>query len=75
MFDLTERWIFQNGELVRYEQLSDKIRLGRKQAKFASLFSQEVFDTYNEMGYYYLSNVYYFDKERRTKHMSREALA
>lgn len=38
------------------------------------MFSEEVFDTYNDMGYYYLSNKATFDEKRNIKFMTKEAL-
>lgn len=75
MHNLLDRWIMPNGYLVDSEQLYDKDKLGRKQILFTRMFSQEVFDTYNDMGYYYLSNSARVDSARRITFMTKEALS
>ena len=72
MHNLLDRWILPNGYLVDSEMLYDKIRLGRKQVLFTRMFNQEVFDAYNDMGYYYLSNSAHVDHVRRITFMTRE---
>ena len=49
--------------------------MGRKQILFTRMFTQEVFDTYNDMGYYYLSNSARVDSVRKITFMTREALS
>lgn len=71
MHNLLDRWILPNGYLVDSEQLNDKIKLGKKQVLFTRMFSQEVFDTYNDMGYFYLSNSARVDSVRRITFMTK----
>lgn len=45
-----------------------------KQLLFTRMFSEEVFDSFNDMGYFYLSNKATFDAKRNIKFTTKEAL-
>jgi hypothetical protein len=49
-------------------------RLKRKQDIFTSMFNYKVFDTYNDMKYYYLSNKANIDKNRNIYFRTKEQL-
>jgi hypothetical protein len=52
LIDHSERWIDQNGILM--EVIDDRLR--RKQDVFINMFNKDVFDAWNDMRYFYLSN-------------------
>lgn len=73
MFDLYDMWIDRNGYLIDSDKLS-RAELATKQALFTQMFNKDVFDSYNDMGYFYLSNTATVDKVRRIRFMTREQL-
>lgn len=73
MFDLSDMWINRSGYLIDSEKLSRQ-ELAVKQALFTTMFNKDVFDTYNDMGYFYLSNTSTFDQVRKIRFMTREQL-
>lgn len=73
MFELSDRWIDKNGRLIESHKLSHP-KLATKQTLFTDMFNTEVFDSYNDMGYFYLSNTAHVDKVRNIRFMTREQL-
>lgn len=55
MFDLLDIWINKKGYLIESEKLKRQ-ELAVKQSVFVDMFNTKVFDTYNDMAYFYLSN-------------------
>ena len=55
MYDLVDIWINQKGYLIPAEKLKRQ-NLALKQTMMADMFNPKVFDTYNDMAYFYLSN-------------------
>lgn len=55
MFDLQDIWINKKGYLIQAEKLKRQ-NLAVKQSMFVDMFNTKVFDTYNDMSYFYLSN-------------------
>ena len=48
------------------------VRLRRKQDVFATMFNKDVFDAYNDMKYFYLSNKATMDKARNIYFRTKE---
>ena len=70
LFNNDERWIDHEGILLEVED----DRLQRKQDMFAVMFNKDVFDAWNDMQYYYLSNKATVDKARNILFRTKEAL-
>ena len=68
--DNSERWIDFDGILLEVEDE----RLRRKQDVFANMFNKYVFDSWNDMRYFYLSNKANLDKARNIFFRTREEL-
>lgn len=68
--DNAERWIEFDGVLP---QVTDD-RLKRKQDMFANMFTTQVFDSYNDMQYFYLSNKARVDHDRNIDFRTKERL-
>lgn len=68
--DNRERWIDNEGILLDV----DDLRLKRKQDVFANLFNKDVFDAWNDMRYFYLSNKANLDKARNIFFRTKEEL-
>ena len=66
--DNEERWIDPEGILM---DVHDE-RLKRKQDLFANMFNKEVFDAFNDMRYFYLSNKANLDKTRNIYFRTKE---
>ena len=66
--DNSERWIDFDGILLEVED----VRLRRKQDVFANMFNKYVFDSWNDMRYFYLSNKANLDKARNIFFRTRE---
>ncbi len=71
MFDLLDMWIYRDGRLVQPHKLKRPLELAVKQTLFTSMFNKDVFDEYNDMGYFYLSNTATVDKVRRITFMTK----
>jgi len=65
-----ERWIEIDGSLPDVGE----VKLRRKQDLFVSLFNESVFDSYNDMQYYYLSNKANIDHKRNIYFRTKEDL-
>jgi len=70
LFNNDERWIDHEGVLLEVE---DEM-LRRKQDMFALMFNKDVFDSWNDMQYYYLSNKANIDRARNILFRTKEAL-
>jgi len=68
--DNGERWIDPEGILLDV----DDYRLKRKQDIFANMFNKDVFDSFNDMRYFYLSNKANLDKKRNIYFRTKEEL-
>lgn len=68
--DNSERWINPEGELP---EVTDD-RLLRKQDMFTNMFNNRVFDEFNDMQYYYLSNKAHVDHGRNIYFRNKEQL-
>ena len=66
--DNSERWIDFDGILLEVED----VRLRRKQDVFANMFNKDVFDAWNDMKYFYLSNKANLDKARNIYFRTKE---
>ena len=70
---MKDKWIEEDGDLTAFDKLARQ-ELATKQILFTKMFSEEVFNTFNDMGYYYLSNRATIDEKRNIKFMTKEAL-
>jgi hypothetical protein len=68
--DSSDRWINPEGELP---DVTDD-RLVRKQDMFTNMFNTRVFDEFNDMQYYYLSNKAHVDHTRNIQFRNKEQL-
>jgi hypothetical protein len=68
--DNSERWIDADGILLDVEDE----RLKKKQDVFINLFNKDVFDAWNDMRYFYLSNKANLDKARNIYFRTKEEL-
>ena len=69
--DHKERWILLDGHLPVIEH--DE-RLERKQVILTSIFNKQVFDSFNDMDFYYLSNKANVDHKRNIYFRTKEDL-